>query len=96
MFVCSLQLLLIDKSEINIPVTFSIVVGEEHRGKKYATSMIKMASSDYLQKNPNTIIQAFVFKTNEPSYKAFIKAGYILQQEQNIDGILSYVLIFSF
>jgi RimJ/RimL family protein N-acetyltransferase len=71
----------------------SISIDEAYRGKGYSTEMIMVASGDYLERNEGFQIIAHVFTSNQPSYKSFLKAGYVLQCTQEIQGIPSYVLL---
>jgi UDP-2,4-diacetamido-2,4,6-trideoxy-beta-L-altropyranose hydrolase len=68
----------------------SISVDEKMRGVGYASEMIKIASRDYLSKNPGKSISAFIFVNNEASIRSFIKAGYQFLKEVNINNISSF------
>ena len=70
----------------------SISIGKDHRGKGYASEMLAMASGDYLSSFATDTIIAYVFTSNEPSLRSFIKAGYILKEERPVKGIPSYIL----
>jgi RimJ/RimL family protein N-acetyltransferase len=81
----------IDKSESG-DALIGISVDINHRGKGYAPDMLMIASDDFLQKNPDGRITAYVFIANEASYKSFLKAGYILIMRKEVSGIPSYIL----
>jgi UDP-2,4-diacetamido-2,4,6-trideoxy-beta-L-altropyranose hydrolase len=70
----------------------SIFVDEMYRGKGLSSLMLQLATSDFLLKNAEITIFAFIFKTNQASYRSFLKAGFILKSEENIKGIPSYIL----
>ena len=69
-----------------------ISVDAMNRGKGYSTQMLEMASGDFLRRNPGFHITAYIFVTNHASYKSFLKAGYKLVEEKNINNIPSYIL----
>ena len=70
----------------------SISVDELHRNKGYSSKMIAAATEDFFSVNENFKIIAYVFTTNEPSYRSFLKAGYQLAEEKPVQGIPSYIL----
>ena len=70
-----------------------ISVDSAHRGKGYATEMLKIASGIFLDKWPEIMIEAWIKKENTPSYNAFIRAGYLLEQERKKLGAESWCLI---
>ena len=72
--------------------TVSIMTDKMHRGKGYATGMLSLASSDFLEKNPGFRIRALIFVSNTASFKSFNAAGYTLIGEQEIKGIPSYIM----
>jgi RimJ/RimL family protein N-acetyltransferase len=61
-----------------------------HRGKGYASKMIKIATDEFLKKNPQICISAYVKIENLASKKAFEKAGYELDVVLEYEGIPSY------
>ncbi|RYG49049.1 MAG: N-acetyltransferase [Chitinophagaceae bacterium] len=69
-----------------------VSVDNEHRGRGYGIEMLKISSGDFLNKNPDHKILAFIFVTNEASFKSFSKAGYKLVEEKSVKGIPSYIL----
>lgn len=70
-----------------------ISIDSDHRGKGYSAEMIKIASEDFFNSHSAYTIYAFVFCENIPSYKSFIKAGYVLFEQKEIHSIPSYILI---
>ena len=70
-----------------------ISVDLNHRGKGYSSEMIQMATNDFLTTHHGFCIYANVFVENIPSYKSFLKAGYILLEQKEIVSIPSYILI---
>ena len=71
----------------------SISVDQKARGRKYASQMISLASSDYKRLYPVTSILAYVFKENIASFKSFINAGYTMLREEIVKDIPSYILV---
>ena len=69
----------------------SISVDAEMRGLGHGAEMIKIATKDYLGKNPGKNILAFIFKNNEASKRSFIKAGFKYLKEVSIKNIPSFV-----
>jgi RimJ/RimL family protein N-acetyltransferase len=61
-----------------------------HRGKGYASKMIQIATAEFLKKNPQICISAYIKIENKASEKAFEKAGYELDVVLEYDGIPSY------
>jgi RimJ/RimL family protein N-acetyltransferase len=51
-----------------------------HRGKGYAYQMIKLASEQFLKENQMVCISAYIKIENTASEKAFLKAGYKLDE----------------
>ncbi|MFA4870245.1 MAG: GNAT family N-acetyltransferase [Pedobacter sp.] len=70
----------------------SLQVDVDFRGKGYAKEMIEMASNDFLETNKGVQLLAYIFKTNEASYKSFKKAGFELLKEEIVKDIPSYIL----
>lgn len=69
-----------------------ISVSETQRGKGYSSEMIHKASLEFIFRNPGFSILAYVFLSNQASFKSFLKAGYQLVEEREINGIPSYIL----
>ncbi|MCG2616071.1 GNAT family N-acetyltransferase [Terrimonas sp. NA20] len=67
-------------------------VDSEQRGKAYSAEMLQIATADFLSKNAGYSIHAYVFVSNEASYKSFLRAGYKLIEKKLEKGILSYIL----
>ena len=61
-----------------------------HRGKGYASKMIQLATAEFLKKNPQTSISAYIKVENKASEKAFKNAGYELDVVLEYEGVLSY------
>ncbi|PWA06142.1 GNAT family N-acetyltransferase [Flavobacterium psychrotolerans] len=61
-----------------------------HRGKGYASEMIRMASNEFLKENPQMQISAYIKLENRASKKVFEKAGYELNVVLEYDSIPSY------
>ncbi len=67
-------------------VVIGISIGEKSRGKSYGPKMLKAATSDYLKKNPNAIIFAYIKEENIPSQKIFLCAGFNIKEKVNVHG----------
>ena len=80
----------IDKS--NNETLIGISIDKNHRGKGYATEMLLMACKDYLTKQPNSIITAYIKKENEASLKSFKSAGFGDLEQIVINNCKSYCL----
>ena len=72
----------------------SISVDRSFRGKNLSSEMISTASKEFMKDHRGEEINALIFKSNIPSYKSFLKAGYTLRQELVINGVPSFVLSF--
>lgn len=71
-------------AEIGVSVSF------EHRGKGYATEMLKIASSHFLTFNPNMCINAYIKESNLSSKLAFERANYRFKNKINYKGFTSF------
>lgn len=71
-----------------------ISVDIKARGRGYAAKMIQKVSSLYKIDHPEIVIEAWIKKTNTASFKVFTKAGYVLKEEKEIQGIPSWVLVY--
>ncbi|MCU0421862.1 MAG: GNAT family N-acetyltransferase [Bacteroidia bacterium] len=80
------------KKEMNEAI-ISIIVDLKHRGKGYATLMLQKACNIY-QSEHNKNILAYIFITNKASYNSFNKANFKLVEEKEVNGILSYIMIY--
>jgi len=78
-----------NKSEENV---IGITVAPEFRGKKLATPMLNLATAEYFKVFPKNVITAYIKKTNEPSLKSFVGAGFKAIDEGNYFGAWSYKL----
>jgi RimJ/RimL family protein N-acetyltransferase len=67
----------IQKSDKNVAV-IGVSNDKNHRGKGYASEMLKIASDQFLKENEGFCISAYIKLENEASEKAFVKAGYEL------------------
>lgn len=75
----------IEKGEKETVIGISI--DSMHRGKGLASTMLKMASEDYLKKHTLEVITAYIKAENTSSYHSFLKAGFndeILVTEQGV------------
>jgi L-amino acid N-acyltransferase YncA len=81
----------IDK-QIDNTAVISISVQKNHRAKGYGTMMINMAAEDFLKKNKTYSLLAYIKKENAASLRSFTKAGFILKEEIEINGISSVLL----
>lgn len=79
----------IQKADENTAI-IGISNDENHRGKGYASEMIRMASDNFLENNPNVTISAFIKLENTASEKAFKKAGFELDTILNYENIPSF------
>lgn len=64
---------------------------KNHRGKGYARKMIQQATDEFLQKNENVTIFAYIKAENTQSQSAFQKAGFVLKERliyQETDSFL--------
>jgi len=71
----------IQKNELIAVIGISI--DKNHRGKSYASKMIKLASEDFLKSNPSNVIEAYIKTSNESSIMAFQKAGFTFKEKLN-------------
>jgi RimJ/RimL family protein N-acetyltransferase len=63
------------------------------RGKDLSRKLLKMATTDYLERHPNEKISAYVKSENISSYKSFLAASFKEVQSVNIEGSKSFKLI---
>jgi spore coat polysaccharide biosynthesis protein SpsF len=82
----------IEKTEHDKESIVSILIDESHRGKGYSIEMLQQASDDFLNRNNQYHILAYVFKRNEISYRSFIRAGYVQLEVRDVKGVPSYIL----
>ncbi len=69
-----------------------ISIDENHRGNGFASQMIHLATEHFLARCPEYKIRALVFKTNGPSLRGFLKGGFSLVEEKEINNIPSFIL----
>jgi len=62
----------------------------KQRGKGYAYEMIKISSTDFLNSNQKSTIDAYIKEHNTASVKAFEKAGFILYDLKNYENVRSF------
>ena len=79
----------IQKTDENTAI-IGISNDENHRGKGYASQMIRIASENFLENNPNITISAYIKLENTASEKAFKKAGFELDTVLNYENIPSF------
>lgn len=81
-----------DKSEDN-PMTahVSYSVASEHRGKGYGTALLRLSASMACEELGLRDITGAVWADNEPSVKAFRRAGWDLVTISEINGRLRYI-----
>lgn len=72
-------------------IGLSIAAG--FRGKGIGSHLISMATEYYFQNFAEKLIKAFIFKNNISSIKSFIKAGYVILEEKEIEKIPSVILV---
>jgi len=78
----------IQKEETETVIGISI--DKDHRGKSLGLEMLEKATDDFLSKNPNEVIYAYIKKENISSIKIFSKAGFQNPEECDVSGIPSY------
>lgn len=77
----------IEKSGDEVIIGVSVAPG--YRGKGLSSSIIEMASKDYMDKMKVDKLIAYIKSDNKTSQKAFEKAGYVELLEKEIQGVLS-------
>ncbi len=80
----------IDKIENEIVIGISI--DENFRGKSLGVEMLKTACDDYIEKNPGSVITAYIKTDNIASYNIFLKAGFANEEVVSEKGNQSYKL----
>ena len=80
------------RNQGNNVAVISISVDDTYRGHGYSSQMIEMATHDFLLKNPDDSIAAYILKENAASYRSFLKAGFVLVNEELINGKRSFLL----
>ncbi|SEP56892.1 GNAT family N-acetyltransferase [Flavobacterium urocaniciphilum] len=63
---------------------------KNHRGKGYASEMIRLAAESFLMLHPEVTISAYIKLENTASEKAFKKAGFELESVLNYENIPSF------
>lgn len=70
-----------------------ISIDELARGKGYGSEMFIKACKDFLAKNPQKQIIAYIKKENIPTYKSIQKAGFIEVCQEMVHECMSYKMI---
>ncbi|MFL5764350.1 MAG: UDP-2,4-diacetamido-2,4,6-trideoxy-beta-L-altropyranose hydrolase [Bacteroidia bacterium] len=69
-----------------------ISVDPDFRGKGLAADMLSIAGDDFLTKNPDATITAYIKIGNDASYNSFLKAGFGNEETVTEQGIPSHKL----
>lgn len=77
-----------DKEKESSDYTIGINISPELRGKKLAVKFLKMACENFT-KEKSCQVNAFIKKENIPSIKSFERAGFVFNEELEINGIKS-------
>ncbi|HRE40715.1 MAG TPA: GNAT family N-acetyltransferase [Ignavibacteria bacterium] len=80
----------IDKNSENI---IGILIDKNFRGKSLSSEMLVMAVNHFKTIYPDEIVTAHIKFDNLPSLKSFLKAGFAVKEEKEINGSKSYILI---
>ncbi len=80
------------REEDNIAV-IGVSIGNEQRGKGYASIILKMASDFFLNENPSYNVKAYIKNTNQASIQSFSKAGFIFSEKLVFQGFDSVIYI---
>lgn len=70
--------------------TVSIAITPEFRGKNYGAKLLKMLSSNFVNKNQNNKVKAYIKPENINSINTFKKAGFNLAQKNPENVLLEY------
>jgi RimJ/RimL family protein N-acetyltransferase len=70
-----------------------ISIPPEVRSKGLGVSLLVAATEDFLKKFPADTIYAYIKKENQSSFHSFIKAGFVLDKTEPVEGIESYIMI---
>lgn len=71
----------------------SVSVDNREREKGYSSEMLKMATQEFLVAHNDIKILAYIFHTNDRSFRSFLKAGFSKIRDEIINGIPSHVLL---
>lgn len=69
------------------------MVDSNHRGKGYASEMLKIATHEFLKKNNISKIIAYIKISNTASKKVFDKAGFTLEKVIELQGFSCYRML---
>lgn len=72
--------------------TIGISIDKNFRGKSYGVEMLKLATSDYLRRNPGSTILAYIKEENLASKSIFSKAGFMGEEFVIEQGFKSHKL----
>ncbi|MEO5571431.1 MAG: UDP-2,4-diacetamido-2,4,6-trideoxy-beta-L-altropyranose hydrolase [Bacteroidia bacterium] len=71
-------------------IVIGVSIDKNFRGKSYGVVMLKLATNDYLERNPDAIITAYIKYENAASINIFMKAGFNNEKIVTIHGNKSY------
>ena len=71
----------------------SINIASFHRGKGYSVELLRRGVSYFISVRGHKLIKAFIKKENIASKKAFERVGFIVQEEINVKGIESILMV---
>jgi RimJ/RimL family protein N-acetyltransferase len=80
----------IDKMHGEEGYNIGISIDKEHRGRSYSTTMLEMATTDFLHNFKSATIVAFIKTENQVSYKTFKQAGFTNEEIITIKNSKSY------
>ena len=69
-----------------------ISIDENFRGKSYGVEMLKLATGNYLRRNPGSTLWAYIKEENLASKSIFSKAGFICEEFVIEQGFKSHKL----
>ncbi len=78
------------QTQDNFTALIGVSIDPIQRGKGYASRLIRIASDDFLSKNKDYTIDAFIKDDNITSAKSFEKAGFILKEMLNYENVKSF------
>lgn len=79
-------------NDSNGEVVIGISIDEAHRGKLFGEEMLNQATTNFLEKNPNQTIIAYIKVENTASYIIFKKAGFTNEIKEIKEGYHCYKL----
>lgn len=78
--------------EKNYENLIGILVDQNFRGKSLSSEMLKISVEQFKMKYPEEKITAHIKYDNLPSLKSFLKAGFEIVEEKEINGSKSFIL----